>query len=76
MNQIELIDANGYVVPTATQYGVPRNRIAEVEDRLLTEVAPKDAANQSAYAGRRVYASEYRTRVTEMTVSARLAKAA
>lgn len=75
MHQIDLIDANGYVVPTATQYGVPRNRIAAVENHLLTELAVKDAAEQSLD-GRRVYASEYRTRVAPMTISARLAKAA
>lgn len=76
MNQIELLDANGYVVPTATQYCVPNSRTAEVEARMLTEVAPKDAAEQSMYAGRRIYASEYRTRVVPMTAGARLAQAA
>ncbi|MFI0156162.1 hypothetical protein [Streptomyces lydicus] len=75
MNQVELLDANGYIVPTATQYAVPRNRIAEVENHLLTELAVKDAAEQSRD-GCRVYASEYRTRVVPMAGTARLAQAA
>ncbi|PBC72319.1 MULTISPECIES: hypothetical protein [unclassified Streptomyces] len=76
MNQVELLDANGYVVATATQYCVPDANVPAVEARLLADTAPKDVADQSAYAGRRVYASEYRTRVVPMTVGAVLAKAA
>ncbi|MFF9787114.1 hypothetical protein [Streptomyces nigrescens] len=76
MNQVELLDANGYVVATATQYCVPDVNVAAVEARLLADTAPKDAEDQSRYSVRRYYASEYRTRVVPMTVGAVLAKAA
>ncbi|MEU7435687.1 hypothetical protein AB0B07_33340 [Streptomyces sioyaensis] len=76
MNQVELLDANGYVVATATHYCVPDANVAAVEARLLADTAPKDAEDQSRYSERRYYASEYRTRVAPMTVGAVLAQAA
>lgn len=76
MNQVELLDADGHVVATATQYCVPESNVAAVEARLLADTAPKDAEDQSRYSVRRYYASEYRTRVVPMTVGAVLAKTA
>lgn len=70
MNQVELLDANDYVVDTATQYYVPDANVAVVEAQLLAETAPRDAEDQSRHSARRYFGSEYRTRVVPMTVGA------
>ncbi|MEU9014312.1 hypothetical protein AB0D12_31985 [Streptomyces sp. NPDC048479] len=50
MQQIRLVDPNGYTVPGTVQSNVPDANADKVRDRLLHEVAPKHAADHD-YAG-------------------------
>lgn len=49
MTNLRLVDPDGYTVPGTVHRNVPDANVDKVRDRLLNEVAPKEAAKNADF---------------------------